>query len=321
MKMISRNEAADFLRASDDILILSHQFPDGDTLGSATALCRGLQKLGKRVMMKCSDPIGPKFRYLFDGIEQQEFTPAVIVAVDIAALQLLGEPNQSLYGSRIDLCIDHHPSNMGYAQRCCVDPKAAATCEMIFDILNILNIDMNPDIASCLYTGIVTDTGCFKYINVTPRTYRIAAELVEKGAQAHRITRAMFDTKSRARIEMERRVMDSIRYFYDDRVAVIQITLQMIRDSGATEDDIEGLASIPRAIEGILIGVTIREKTDGAFKISLRAAPPLNASQICGVFGGGGHAGAAGCTFNTTLEEAQSQMLAEIGKYLASPKE
>ena len=318
--MISLTEVADFLRAADDILILSHQYPDGDTLGSSTALCRGLQKMGKRVMIKCSDPIGPKFRYLFDGIEQQEFTPAVVVAVDIAALQLIGEPNLSLYRGKIDLCIDHHPSNTCYAKQCCIDPKAAATCEMIFDILNILNIDLDSQIASCLYTGIVTDTGCFKYINVTPRTYRIAADLVEKGAQAHRISRAMFDTKSRARIEMERRVMDSIAYYYDDRVAVIKITLQMIQDSGAAEDDIEGLASIPRAIEGVLIGVTIREKTDGGFKISLRAAPPWNASEICAVFGGGGHAGAAGCTFNTTLEDAKAQMLAEIGKYLDNHK-
>lgn len=313
--MISLNEAAAFLRGADDILILSHQYPDGDTLGSASALCRGLQKLGKRVMMRCSDPIGPKFQYLFDGIEQQDFAPAVVVAVDIAALQLLGEPNLSLYGDKIDLCIDHHSSNTCFAAQCFIDPEAAATCEIIFDLLNILKIDIDSNIASCLYTGITTDTGCFKYINVTPTTYRIAADLVEKGAQAHQINRVMFDTKSRERIELERRVMDSIQYFFDNRVAIIKITLQMLRDSGAAEDDIEGLASIPRAIDGVLIGVTIREKADGNSKISLRATPPRNASEICAVFGGGGHAGAAGCTFSTTMEEAQAQMLLEIGRY------
>ena len=313
--MISRNEAADFLRGVDDILILSHQYPDGDTLGSATALCRGLQKLGKHVMMRCSDVIGPKFGYLFAGIELQDFTPKVIVAVDIAALQLIGEPNKSLYGDRIDLCIDHHPSNMCFAKQCCVEPKAAATCEVIFDILNLLEVEIDPSMASCLYTGITTDTGCFKYINVTPTTHRIAATLLEKGADAHQINRAMFDTKSRARIELERRVMDSIQYFYENRVAVIRISNQMLRDSGAAEDDIEGLASIPRSIEGVLIGVTIREKADGDSKISLRATPPRNASEICAAFGGGGHAGAAGCTFHTTMDEAQEQMLAEIKRY------
>lgn len=313
--MISRNEAAEFLRGADDILILSHQYPDGDTLGSATALCRGLQKLGKRAMIKCSDPIVPKYNYLFGGVEKQEFTPKVIVAVDIADTQLIGEPNQSLYGGKIDLCIDHHPSNMDYAKRSCVDAKAAATCEIIFDVLNLLGVEIDREIADCLYTGITTDTGCFKYINVTPRTYRIAADLVEKGADGNRINREMFDTKSRARIGMERRVMETIKYYFNNRVAVIRITCEMIRSTGATEGDIEGLASIPRAIEGVLVGVTLREKPDGTCKISLRARPPINASDICSAFGGGGHAGAAGCTFNTTMDQAEEQMLKEIGKH------
>nr|WP_319489530.1 bifunctional oligoribonuclease/PAP phosphatase NrnA [uncultured Caproiciproducens sp.] len=314
--MISRNEAADFLREADNILILSHQYPDGDTLGSATALCRGLHKMGKHAKIRCSDMIVPKYQYLFSGVEIQEFVPSVIVAVDIADLQLIGEPNQSLYGDKIDLCIDHHPSNADYAKRSCVDAKAAATCEIIFDLLNLLDVEIDTFIADCLYTGITTDTGCFKYINVTPTTYRIAADLVEKGADGHKINRVMFDTKSRARIDIERCVMDSIRYFYDNRVAVIKITNEMIRSTGATEGDIEGLASIPRAIEGVIIGVTIREKSDGGFKISLRAQPPQNASKICSAFGGGGHAGAAGCTFNTTVEEAERLILAEIGKHI-----
>ncbi len=314
--MITRSEAADFLREADQILILSHQYPDGDTLGSATALCRGLQKMGKHAMIRCSDAIVLKYRYLFSGVEEETFPPETVVAVDIADLQLIGEPNQSLYGDRVDLCIDHHPSNSDYAKRTCLDAKAAATCEIIFDLLNLLGVEIDSVIADSLYTGITTDTGCFKYINVTPTTYRIAADLVEKGADGHRINRVMFDTKSRARIDMERCVMDTIRYFYDNRVAVIKITNEMIASTGAAEGDIEGLASIPRAIEGVVIGVTIREKAGGGYKISLRAQPPQNASEICAVFGGGGHAGAAGCTFNTTLEEAEKQMLAEIGKHL-----
>jgi bifunctional oligoribonuclease and PAP phosphatase NrnA len=314
--MISLNEAADFLRDADRILILSHQYPDGDTFGSATALGRGLQKLGKHVMIKCSDEIGPKYQYLFQGIEPEEFTPSYIVAVDIADLPLLGEPNLSLYGTNVDLCIDHHPSNTGYAKVTYVDAKAAATCEIIFYLLKLLNVELDQDIASSLYTGITTDTGCFKYTNVTPETYRIAADLVELGINAPKINRSMFDTKSRARIDMERRVIDSMQYFCDNRVAVIAITRDMVDASGATEDDMEGLASIPRGIEGVQVGVMIREKQDGGFKVSLRAQPPLNASAICAEFGGGGHAGAAGCTFYTTLAEAKAKMLRAIEDHL-----
>jgi bifunctional oligoribonuclease and PAP phosphatase NrnA len=314
--MISLSETADFLRDADRVLILSHQYPDGDTFGSATALCRGLQKLGRHAMIRCSDEVGPKYQYLFQGVVEEDFTPSYIVAVDIADLPLLGEPNQSLYGDKVDLCIDHHPSNTEYAKYTYVDSKAAATCEIIFHLLKLLNVELDKGIASSLYTGITTDTGCFKYTNVTPETYRIAADLVELGINAPKINRIMFDTKSRSRIDMERRVIDSMQYFCDNRVAVIAITRDMVNASGVIEDDMEGLASIPRGIEGVLVGVMIREKVDGGFKVSLRAQAPLNASEICAEFGGGGHAGAAGCTFYTTLAEAKAKMLRAIEDHL-----
>ena len=314
--MTSLNEAAEFLRGADHIVVLSHQYPDGDTLGASTALCRGLQKMGKHAMVRCSDEIGPKYEFLFRGIHPEEFTPEWVVAVDIADLVLFGEPLRSLYGDKVDLCIDHHPSNSCYAVRCYIDPKAAATCEIIFDLLKLLKVEIDKSIAASLYTGITTDTGCFKYTNVTPKTYRIAADLVETGMDAPKINRAMFDTKSRAHMEIERRVVDTIEYFYDNRAAVIVITQQMIQETGAKEDDIDGLSSIPRQIEGVLIGVTIREKATGGYKISLRAQQPVNASKICAQFGGGGHAGAAGCSFDTSLEEAKAQMVRAIGEYL-----
>jgi len=314
--MISLSETADLLKNADHILILSHQYPDGDTLGSSTALCRGLQKLGKHAMIKCSDEISPKFQFLFQGIEPEEFKPLYVVAVDIAAPQLIGEPNQNLYANQIDLCIDHHPSNTGYAKQTYVDAKAAATCEIIFHLLKLLHVKLDKNLANSLYTGITTDTGCFRYTNVTPETYRIAADLVELEINAPKINRKMFDTKSRSRIDMERRVIDSMQYFCDNRVAMIAITRDMIVATGVTEDDMEGLASIPRGIEGVLVGVMMREKLDGAFKVSMRAQPPLNASEICAKFGGGGHAGAAGCTFQTSLEEAKVQMVDAIEEYL-----
>lgn len=314
--MISLNEAADFLRSSDYILILSHAYPDGDTLGCSTALCRGLQAIGKHAMIRCSDEIGPKYQYLFEGVQVEDFTPHVVVAVDIADTSLFGEPLRGLYADKVDLCIDHHPSNSCYAERCYIDPKAAATCEIIFDLLKLLVVPIDSAIATSLYTGITTDTGCFKYTNVTPRTYRIAADLVETGMDAPAINRKMFDTKSKAHMEMERRVVDTMEYFHGDRVAVVAITQQMIRETGATEDDLDGISSIPRQIEGVLVGVTVREKTDGGYKISLRAQQPVNASEICAKFGGGGHAGAAGCTFNTSLEEAKMQMVRAVDEYL-----
>lgn len=314
--MIGIKEAAGRLRRAERVLILSHQFPDGDTLGCASALCRGLRQAGKRAAVRCSDKIGPKYAFLFRNLPDDEFQPDLVAAVDVADEKLLGEPLQSQWGGKVDLCIDHHPSNSLYAAETCLNPKAAATCEMIFDLLKELGIAVGPDLAEPLYTGITTDTGCFKYINVTPRTYRIAADLVETGIDAPDINRLMFDTKSRARLDMERRVLETIRYDCGGKVAVIVISRQMIREAGAAEDDLDGLATIPRGIEGVLVGVTLREKEDGAWKISLRAHSPVNASEICGEFGGGGHKGAAGCTLSLPLAEAEEQMLRAVRRYL-----
>ncbi|MCI1965551.1 MAG: bifunctional oligoribonuclease/PAP phosphatase NrnA [Oscillospiraceae bacterium] len=314
--MIGIKEAAERLKKAERVLILSHQFPDGDTLGCAAALCRGLRRTGRRAAIRCSDKIGPKFNFLFHDLPDDDFTPDLVVAVDIADEKLLGEPLQTQWGGKVELCIDHHPSNTMYAEQTCLNPKAAATCEIIYDVLREMGVAVDKKIATPLYTGITTDTGCFKYINVTPRTYRIAADLVETGVDAPKINREMFDTKSRARLDVERRVLDSIRYDCGGKVAVIVISRQMVRESGACEDDLDGLATIPRGIEGVQIGVTLREKEDGAWKVSLRALPPSNASEICERFGGGGHPGAAGCTLNLPLEQAREQMLCAVREYL-----
>lgn len=314
--MISLDEAADILKGSGKTLILCHHYPDGDTLGSAAALCIGLRKAGRRACIKCSDKIGAKYDYIFNDLKSDDFTPDLVVAVDIADKELLGEPLLSEYGDKIDLCIDHHPSNTKYAKKYFVDPKAAATCEIIFKLLKAMGIVVDQPIASALYTGITTDTGCFKYINVTPQTYRIAADLVETGIDSPSINRIMFDTKSRARVEMEKRVMDSIEYKRGGSIAVIKITKKMIKESGAVEDDLDGLATIPRGIEGVLIGITLRERDDGAYKISLRAHPPANASEICAKFGGGGHKGAAGCTINAPIEKAKEHIINAAKEYL-----
>ena len=316
--MIGIKEAAARLRGAERVLILSHQFPDGDTLGAAAALCRGLRRLGKRAAVRCSDPIGPKYGFLFKDLPDDAFEPDFVAAVDIADKRLLGEPLLSRWGGRVDLSVDHHPSNSLFAAENCVDPKAAATCEIIFDLLKELGVPIGPDLAAPLYTGITTDTGCFKYTNVTPRTYRIAADLVETGIDAPTINREMFDTKSRARLDMERRVLETITYDCGGKTALIVISQRMIRDAGAGEDDLDGLATIPRGIEGVLIGVTLREKKDGAWKVSLRARPPADASEICSRFGGGGHRGAAGCTLSVPLADAKEQMLRAVREYLGT---
>ena len=319
--MISLDDAAEFLRHADDIVILSHQFPDGDTFGSAAALCMALQSMGKRAMTRCRHAISPKYAFMFRGVQKQDFVPKTVVAVDVADADLLGEALREEFAGRVDLCIDHHAGNRPFAARTYVDSTAAATTEIIYALITKLGAKITTEIAEAIYTGISTDTGCFKYTNATPRTYRIAACMMETGIDAAAINREMFDTKSRARLEMERRVLDSMQFYLDGRCAVAYIMREMIAASGASEDDLEGLAAIPRQVEGVLVGATLREKKSGEYKISLRTLGGVNAAEICAKFGGGGHAGAAGCTLAGPAENAAGLIVAAVGDYLSKFQE
>ena len=313
---VTLEQCAELLRDADRILILSHQYPDGDTLGSASGLCRALQKMGKRARCECADEIGPRYRYLYSGVEPDQFDPAFIMSVDVADSKLLGRL-ESAYAGTIRLAIDHHGSHVPFAEYEYVDSTAAAACEIIPALLGLLGVEIDSQIANSLYTGITTDTGCFRYPNATPATYRTAADLMEKGADAAEINRVMFDTKSRARLEMERLAMDTMEFFEDGRVAMMEISCAMVEKTGALDSDLDGLSAIPRQIEGVLVGVTFRQRSDGGYKVSLRTQPPIDAAAICSHFGGGGHRGAAGCSFTVPLSEAKQQMLEVIRAELA----
>lgn len=167
-KSVSLHDAVKLLLEADDIYLLCHQYPDGDTLGSAAALYLGLRQKGKRVSIRCGDPIPQKYDYMFEGIEFPDFEPQFICAVDIADPQLLGQ-RLSPYAQRVDLCIDHHGSNTKYARQYVIRPEAASTTEIMYDLLFTMEAEITSQIADCIYTGITTDTGCFRYTNATSR--------------------------------------------------------------------------------------------------------------------------------------------------------
>lgn len=309
---VTVSQAAALLREADNVLLLTHHFPDGDTLGSGYALCRALRALGKRAQVVCSDAVPEKYAYLWDGMEEQTFEPSFVCAVDVADAALLGDKLMS-YADRVDLCIDHHGSHRSYEKRLLLDADMGANAMIVLQIIEELGVAVDTAMADCLYTGIATDTGCFKYSNTTPLTHRMAAQLMEAGAHAEIINRAMFDIKSRARIALERQAMQSIRFYADDRIAVMQITEEMMRESGACEGDMEGLSPLPRQIEGVWVGATMRRKADGNYKISVRTGAHADASQICVLLGGGGHARAAGCTLSGSEEDVIARLLDAIG--------
>lgn len=313
--MITLESAAKTILSKDKILILTHRSPDGDTIGSGYALAMALRKLGKSVKVDCTDPFPEKYSYFTDKLEKLEFDEEFVVSVDIADTKLLGE-KLSDYADKIDLCIDHHGSNTKYAKEYYVEASAAAAAQVIAKLIRLMNVEFDKDIANAIYTGITTDTGCFRYTNVTAETHRIAADMIDCGAESGMINRLMFETKSRSRLEIERRVMDSIQFYLDGRCAIAYATIDMMKESGAVDSDMEGVSSLPRQIEGVMAGITLREKNNGKFKVSVRTTDELDASAICANFGGGGHKAAAGCMITGTLNEAIEQIIEVVRQAL-----
>ena len=308
MKRIDAYEAAEFLRQNDDYLIMMHASPDGDTLGCGYALCGILQRMGKRARAVCPDPIPKRFDYMFRAVRSQEFDPKTIVCVDVADTKLLGELKET--GDRAALCIDHHISNTEYAELIYLKPEYASASECVYDVICALGEEIDKEIANCIYTGIATDTGCFRYSNTTPQAHMIAAVMIKCGAEITPINYAMFDMKTHGRLRLEREVLNGIKFFADGHIAVISVTLDMLeRIKDIDSDDVGALSALPRQIEGVDIGISIKEKKQGVYKVSLRSGERINVSDICCQFGGGGHARAAGCTFECSYEETERRII------------
>lgn len=300
--------AVSMLKNADKILILTHRNPDGDTLGSGFALLRALRQLGKRVKLLNADAINEKYAHLYEGLSEESFEEEFIVSVDVAERKLLGDLMEK-YADKVDLSIDHHGTGKLFAKKTYCESESASACEIVYEIIKALGAKIDKGIADCIYTGCSTDTGCFKYSNVTPRTHRIAAELIEFGADHSKINEKMFDTKSMNSIMLERMCYESLEVFGGGKVAVITVTKEMLRKSGTDKSALDAIKPITRQIEGVEIGLTVKEEDGGASGVSIRTSENYDASAICAHFGGGGHIRAGGCEIKDTPENAKEKVI------------
>lgn len=312
---INLKETAEFLKEHDNYYILTHQSPDGDTIGCGFGLCFALRKIGKKANVLCSDEFPKRYGFIHGGCEPQKFSPETIVAVDVADKKLLGSA-LAKYGDYVDLCIDHHVSNTEYAKRLLVYPEAAAACEVMYRVLAEMDAPMDRTVAECLYTGIATDTGCFKYANTTKLAHIIAAKLMEYDINIEGINREMFDIKSKARLKVEQYINSSMEFYLDDKCALAAVTLDTVKKTGLAWEEFEGIAGMSVQVEGVMVGVIIKEKDEGVFKVSMRSASDVDVSEICRKFGGGGHVKAAGCTMEGRLEDVKLKLLSGIAPAL-----
>lgn len=307
-------KVAKALLKMNNVIILSHRAPDGDTLGCAFALCRGLRSLGKNAIVKCADEIPEKYAFMHEGMDEQTFEAQHIVSVDIASPNLLGKLADE-YKDKIGICVDHHLNNTMEAPIKLVDTKAAATGEVIWMLLRAMDAKIDKETAACLFAAISTDTGCFKYSNVTQRTHLIAVELMKSEIDCAKINFSLLDEVSQAQLELKKLALNTLEYFCDNQCAMITVTSEMISRTNASPEDLDGLSNIPRSIKGVECGITMREIPEG-WKVSIRSSEKVNASEICAQFGGGGHKAAAGCRFSTSCEDAKQQLIDAISQVL-----
>ena len=313
---MTHQEAAQFLREHDNYLILTHKRPDGDTIGCGVGLCHLLRTMGKTAWLLPSLDATALFQGYLEGVQApQGYTPDTVVSVDVAT-QGLFPPNAQPYLERIDLAIDHHPSQEFFAQNTCLEADKAACGEVLWEIAQDLGV-MNEAIATPLYVAVSTDTGCFVYSNTTPHTHRVAAGLMEQGIDFKRLNKKHFRTKSAARMRLESLLLQGLHLCHEGTVAVATLSLDVMEKAGATNDDTEDIAAFVGQLEGLRHSATIRELKPGECKISLRTnADYLDASAVCAHLGGGGHKAAAGCTVMGSVEEAKAAILQAIDQEL-----
>ncbi len=308
MKTLTRNETAEFLLQHDNFAILTHRKPDGDTLGSAVALCLGLRKLGKTAHILDNPETGARLAFLTGELTMEEAAETdTVVAVDVAAPNMLPKCF-ARYADRMQLRIDHHGSSTSFAEMELVDADSASCAELIGDVLAEMGGSLDRDIANALYVGISTDTGCFRYANTTPHTFRTAAACAEAGAEIFRLNQLLFETNSLAKLRLHAWIVENMKLFDGGKKAIVAIPRAVEDLIGVTEEDMDNISSYPRTVEGVCMAATLRQTKEGITKISLRAVPGYDAAAVCAHFGGGGHKGAAGGSTTAPLEEAVKQL-------------
>lgn len=305
------SEAAKLFLAKDNFLLLTHKNPDGDTLGSAAALCSALRRGGKTAYLYPNSEITEKYRaYVLPYLAPDGFSASYTVAVDVATEKLFPKG----FAGKVDFCVDHHPSNTKYAPKSLLAPSKASCGEIVMQLIKALNGDISVEEANLLYMAVSTDCGCFQYANTKADTLRAAAELIDCGADNTTLNLALFRKVSPARMKLEGMIYSCMEFYRDGKIVVVTITQEMLRLSGAVEDDLDDISGLAGKAAGGVLSITIREQPDGSCRISLRSSPEVNCSEICAVFGGGGHAMAAGCTIQSTPEKAKQMLLDVSGE-------
>ena len=307
------------IKKAQSIVILTHESPDGDAIGSVLSMKLALKSIGKDAHI-----IMPEYSRLFNFLpgtneikkESDIDKYDLAISLDCATLKRLTE-NKYFENAKTKIVIDHHGSNTMYGDINFVNPVAPACCEILVGMFQYFDIEITKDIGSCILAGIITDTGGFKYPAVTPETFEFTAELLRKGVNVSDIYTRVLQTKTKANFELTKRVIDRMEILENGKVTFTYIDKKDEEEVNAEPGDHEGLVEIGRDIEGVEVSVFIRQNVEkDGYKASLRASKLVNVSDVCMMFGGGGHPRAAGCLIKGNREQVKNKIMAELKKVL-----
>ncbi len=308
MRELTRTECANWLLERDHFTILTHRKPDGDTIGSAAALCRGLRQKGKTAHVLENNEVTPLYAPLLEGLTKPRPEEGdILIAVDVAADNMLPKSFGDMKNC-IDLRIDHHGSGREYTPNEFVDAESAACAEIIWELLLDMGVDPDEQTAEAVYVGVSTDTGCFRYANTNAHTFDVSADCAAAGADIFEWNRKLFDTNSLAKLRLQAWVVEHFKLLCDGRIAICALPKTVEEEIGVDEDDMNNISGFLRSIEGVCIAALLRDVDADNTKVSIRSVPGYNAAYICEQFGGGGHAGAAGCSIRKSLSEAAKEL-------------
>ncbi|HZG57324.1 bifunctional oligoribonuclease/PAP phosphatase NrnA [Paenibacillus sp.] len=315
--------AAAFLRENDDFLVVSHLSPDGDAIGSTGAIGFLLRALGKTYTLANEGRTPDKYAGLLGDQSIVDFGKApllrrfeAVIAVDCADFARIGAVHTVFAEGRKLLNIDHHPTNDDYGTHNLVKPSAAATVEIIFELAETLGVPWSKPLATCIYAGLLTDTGGFRYSNTTPQVLSIAERMLRLGVDGAGLAERLLETMSYPQVLLLKAALSSLQFTPDRRVGWVSVSRETLAGVGAADEDTEGLVNLPRNVDGVEVGILFKEKTDGIVKVSLRSSGRVDVAALAKTFGGGGHVRAAGCTINGTLDEAIRRVVEAVNEKL-----
>ena len=308
------------IKKAKTIAIMAHETPDGDAIGSCLAMNEALKQLGKNPDVIIRE-VPKVFGFLpgRDEIKQDTDVDRYDLAISLDCADFKRIDGKEYFDkAKETIVIDHHGTNTMYGDINFVNPASPACCQILIGMFQYFNIEIDKELGACILTGIITDTGGFKYAGVTPETFEFTAELLEKGVNVSKIYKKVMDTKTMAYFELMKKVTNRMEFLNDGKIAFTYLTNKDLKEANAEPGDHEGLVNIGRDIEGVEVSIFIRQKEDdnSTYKISMRSNDYVNVSDVCMAFGGGGHEKAAGASIEGTVEEVKEQVIKETAKQL-----